>query len=71
MRKKEIEELLRKALLENGKLEIALYEYELEKHIEDWYAGLQKDDKNLYLQLRSSRMMLRWYCLQKRKIFIQ
>lgn len=41
--KKRIENLLRKALLQNGKMEYGLYEYELEEHIDYWYKGLQAD----------------------------
>jgi hypothetical protein len=40
---KEIESLLRKALLEEGKMEYSLYEYELEEHIDYWYDGLKAD----------------------------
>ena len=43
MRKKEIASLLHKALLQGGKMEYALYEYELEEHIEYWYEGLKAD----------------------------
>jgi hypothetical protein len=42
-RKREIERLLKQALLQGGKMEYALYEYELEEHIENWYAGLIAD----------------------------
>jgi hypothetical protein len=35
--------LLRKALLEGGKMEYSLYEYELEEHIDYWYDGLKAD----------------------------
>jgi hypothetical protein len=40
---KKIESLLRKALLEEGKMEYSLYEYELEEHIDYWYDGLKAD----------------------------
>jgi len=40
---KKIEILLRKALLEEGKIEYSLYEYELEEHIDYWYEGLKVD----------------------------
>jgi hypothetical protein len=40
---KKIESLLRKALLEEGKMEYFLYEYELEEHIDYWYDGLKAD----------------------------
>jgi hypothetical protein len=40
---KKIESLLRKALLEDGKMEYSLYEHELEEHIDYWYDGLKTD----------------------------
>ncbi|MGG6298029.1 hypothetical protein ACQ4M4_26840 [Leptolyngbya sp. AN02str] len=40
---KKIEALLRKALLEEGKMEYSLYEYELEEHIDYCYDGLKAD----------------------------
>ena len=43
MRKKKIFNLLHKALLQGGKMEYALYEHELEEHIEYWYEGLKAD----------------------------
>lgn len=43
MKSKRIEILLRKALLENGEMAQSLYEYELEEHIDYWYAGLKAD----------------------------
>jgi hypothetical protein len=43
MKKRRIERLLREALLRGGKMELALYEYELEEHIEYWYEGLKAD----------------------------
>jgi hypothetical protein len=43
MRKREIANLLNEALLQDGKMEHALYEYELEEHIEYWYEGLKAD----------------------------
>ena len=42
-KKRKIEKLLREALLRGGKMELALYEYELEEHIEYWYEGLKAD----------------------------
>ena len=43
--KKKTAILLRQALLYSGQMERALYEYELEEHIDDWYQGLL-DDQN-------------------------
>jgi hypothetical protein len=40
---KQIEAILCKALLEEGKMEYSLYEYELEEHIDYWYDGLKAD----------------------------
>ncbi|MDX1521661.1 MAG: hypothetical protein R3264_08545 [Anaerolineae bacterium] len=40
---KRIEKLLRKALIQNGPMAYALYEYELEEHIDYWYEGLVAD----------------------------
>ena len=40
---KKIEALLKKALVKNGKMAQALYDYELAKHIDYWYDGLQRD----------------------------
>lgn len=41
--KKEIEKVLYKALLLEGKMEYALYEYEVKEHIAYWKEGLRKD----------------------------
>lgn len=43
MKSKQIATLLRKALIEEGKMEQSLYEYELEEHIDYWYEGLRAD----------------------------
>ena len=43
VRKKKIANLLRKTLLQGGKMEHALYEHELEEHIDYWYEGLKTD----------------------------
>jgi hypothetical protein len=43
MKSKQIEMLLRKALLEDGEMPQSLYEYELEEHIDYWYEGLKAD----------------------------
>lgn len=47
MKQKKIANTLRKALLEDGKMERALYEYELEEHIDYWYEGLKSDRDQL------------------------
>ncbi len=43
LRKRKIVNLLNKALLQNGKMERALYEYELVEHIDYCYEGLKSD----------------------------
>jgi hypothetical protein len=43
VKEREIANLLRKALLQDGKMELALYEYELEEHVDYWYEGLKAD----------------------------
>lgn len=43
MKSKQIAALLQKALIEGGKMEQSLYEYELEEHIDYWYDGLKAD----------------------------
>lgn len=40
-----IAKLLREALLYNGPMSEALYEYELAEHIDYWYAGLLRDNE--------------------------
>lgn len=47
MKQRKIANTLRKALLEDGKMERALYEYELEEHIDYWYEGLKSDRDQL------------------------
>ena len=42
-KKTEIEALLHKALLRDGKMAYSLYEYDMEEHIDYWYKGLKKD----------------------------
>ena len=42
-RKRKIADLLNKALLHDGKMERALYDYELVEHIDYWYEGLKAD----------------------------
>ncbi len=40
---KKIEALLHQALVEKGKMEYSLYEYELKEHIDYWYESLKAD----------------------------
>lgn len=53
--KKRIENLLRKALLQNGKMEYGLYEYELEEHIDYWYKGLKADRNEFVFVVTENR----------------
>lgn len=48
MTQKSIEYSLRKALLDNGKMVRALYEYELEEHVNEFIES-KKQDRNKYL----------------------
>ncbi len=54
MKKRKIANTLRKALLEDGKMERALYEYELEEHIDYWYEGLKSDRDQLVFAVTES-----------------
>lgn len=42
-----ITKLLKKALLENGEMAHALYEHELQEHIDYWYKGLKRDKEDV------------------------
>lgn len=53
--KKKIEALLRQALIENGKMEYALFEYELKEHIDYWYKGLKRDKEELVFAVTVNR----------------
>lgn len=48
-RTKEISELLSKALLQKGQMEHDLYKFELEEHLQKWYADLKADRNNFVL----------------------
>ncbi|MCB0197726.1 MAG: hypothetical protein KDJ65_37625 [Anaerolineae bacterium] len=43
-----IEKELRKALIQNGEMTAALFDYELAEHIDYWYEGL-KSDRNEFV----------------------
>lgn len=45
--KKKIQNLLRKALLQDAKMEYELFEYELKEHLNYWYKGLKADQEEL------------------------
>ncbi len=55
MSQKKIENLLKQALLQNGTMEHALYEFELEEHIDYWYTGLQADDDEFVFVVTENR----------------
>ncbi len=48
MRRKTIEKNLRKALLEDGPLSQALFEYELEEHIEEYVESKRADEDKYF-----------------------
>jgi hypothetical protein len=53
---RKMESLLRKALLEEGKMEYSLYEYELEEPIDYWYDGIKADrDDFVFVVTENSR----------------
>lgn len=45
MRTVEIENVLEKALIQGEEMAYALYEYDLEEHIDYWYEGLVRDNE--------------------------
>lgn len=51
MRKKTIEKNLRKALLENGPFAQALFEYELEEHIEEYLQSKRVDEDKYFFAI--------------------
>jgi hypothetical protein len=53
--KKKIEKLLCQALINNGKMEYALFEYELKEHIDYWYRGLKRDKEELVFAVTVNR----------------
>jgi hypothetical protein len=55
MSKKKIETLLKQALLQNGKMEHDLYEFELEEQIDYWYKGLQADGDEFVFVVTENR----------------
>jgi hypothetical protein len=48
-RTKEISDLLSQALLQKGRMDHDLYKFELEEHLQEWYAGLKADRNNFVL----------------------
>ena len=47
--RKRIEQLLRKALLDDGEMVYELYEYELEENYDYWIASMKRDKNNFIL----------------------
>ncbi|OWY68062.1 hypothetical protein B7486_28185 [cyanobacterium TDX16] len=69
--KKRIENLLRKALLHNGKMEYGLYEYELEEHIDYWYKGLKADrDEFVFVVTENREHVAMLLITDKKNIYI-
>lgn len=52
---RKIEALLRQALIDNGKMEYALFEFELEEHIVYWYKGLKRDKEEFVFAVTENR----------------
>lgn len=66
-----IENLLRKALLQNGKMEYGLYEYELEEHIDYWYKGLKADrDEFVFVVTENREHVAMLLITDKKNIYI-
>jgi hypothetical protein len=65
--KKKIERLLRQALLNNGKMEYALFEFELEEHIDYWYEGVIRDGEELVFVLTENRGHVAMVLITKEK----
>lgn len=49
VKQKKIAQTLQKALLQDSEMSKALYEYELEEHIDYWYKGLKADQEDYVL----------------------
>ncbi len=68
---KRIERLLRKALLQDGEMALALYEYELEEHIDYWYRGLKADrDDFVFVVTEHSGDTAMVLIVKRKKIYI-
>lgn len=52
---KKIEKALKTALLNKGKMEYSLYEYELEEHIDYWKASMLKDNDDYVFVVDENR----------------
>ena len=68
---KKIETLLKKALVQNGKLAQALYDYELAEHIDYWYDGLQRDhDKFVFAVTENSGDVAMVFITKDKTIYV-
>ncbi len=65
--KKKIEKLLRQALLNNGKMEYALFEFELEEHIDYWYEGLIRDGEEFVFVVTENKGHVAMVLITKEK----
>ena len=54
MNKKTIENNLVRALLENGPMSMSLYEYELEKHIEEYLESKRRDGDRYFFSVTAN-----------------
>jgi hypothetical protein len=54
-KQKEIEHLLEQALLQEGELSHALYEFELREHLDFWTAGMNRDGEDFVLVVTVNR----------------
>ena len=64
---KEIKKLLHQALLQDGEMVYALYEYELEEHIDYWYDGLQRDRNEFVFAVTEHSGDTAMVCITKEK----
>ena len=68
---KKIETLLKKALVQNGKLAQALYDYELVEHIDYWYDGLKRDhDKFVFAVTENSGDVAMVFITKDKTIYV-
>ena len=68
---KKIETLLKKALVQNGKLAQALYDYELAEHIDYWYDGLKRDhDKFVFAVTENSGDVAMVFITKDKTIYV-
>ncbi|MHC5916860.1 MAG: hypothetical protein ACYTXE_39135 [Nostoc sp.] len=66
--KKKIQTLLRKALLQDAKMEYELFEYELKEHINYWYKGLKADQEELVFAVTENSGYVAMVLITKEKI---